>query len=81
MNTSIDRNQVSKTVMRLVESGADINARNETGRTALFTAIYQNNTEIALYLIERGAACELEDVLMSNFTLLHYAIFQVSQFA
>ena len=77
MSSSVDKEEVSKTVIKLVESGADINAQNDTGRTALFTAIYQNNTEIALYLIEKGAAVEIEDVQwMSNFTLLHYACFQ-----
>ena len=76
MSSSVDREQIIRTVMKLVEKGADINARNETGRTALFTAIYQNNTEIAMYLIDKGASCQLEDILMSNFTLLHYACFQ-----
>ena len=65
-----------KTVKRLVECGADINAMNDHGRTALFYAIYQNNTEIALFLIEKGAKCELECIQMSNFTLLHYACVQ-----
>lgn len=76
MSANIERDIITKTVKKLVESGADVNARNESGRTALFTAIYQNNTDIALYLIEKGAKCELTDVLMSNFTLLHYACFQ-----
>ena len=72
----MDKNKIINTVTRLIECGADINAVNENGRTALFSAIYQNNTDIALYLIEKGAKCELEDILMSNFTLLHYACFQ-----
>jgi ankyrin repeat protein len=76
MSSSINKDQVHMLVKRLIECGADINARNDSGRTPLFTAIYQNNTEIALYLIEKGAECELDDVLMSNFTLLHYACFQ-----
>ena len=76
MSSQIDQSQILKTVKRLIESGADVNAKNETGRTALFTAIYQNNTEIALYLIEQGAQCELEDLVLRNFTLLHYACFQ-----
>lgn len=29
-----------------------------------------------MYLIEIGAKCDLEDRLVSNFTLLHYACFQ-----
>lgn len=76
MSTNVDNEQITKIVKCLIQYGADINAKNETGRTALFTAIYQNNTEIALYLIKSGAKCELEDRLMSNFTLLHYACFQ-----
>lgn len=76
MSSVIDKERIIDLVIKLVEAGADVNAKNETGRTALFTAIYQNNTDIAMYLIENGAKCELEDSLMSNFTLLHYACFQ-----
>ncbi len=76
MNTNIEQDQIFRVVEKLIKYGADINAKNETGRTALFTAIYQNNTEIALYLIENGAICELEDKIMNNFTLLHYVVFQ-----
>lgn len=77
MSSEVERDRIMDLVVKLVAAGADVNAKNETGRTALFTAIYQNNTDIALYLIESaGAKCELEDVLMSNFTLLHYACFQ-----
>ena len=77
MSTNIEQEQILKIVKKLVSHQADINAKNEAGRTALFTAIYQNNTEIALFLIENGAKCELEDKIMSNFTLLHYVVFQV----
>lgn len=72
-----NREQIFKLVKRLVQSGANVNAINESGRTPLFTAIYQNNTEIALYLLENGATCtETNEMLKSNFTLLHYACFQ-----
>jgi ankyrin repeat protein len=74
MSSNMKQEEVNKLVKRLVDLGADVNAKNDTDRTALFTAIYQNNTEVALYLIEKGAKCE--DVLMSNLTLLHYACFQ-----
>ncbi len=77
MSDNIEQDQIFNIVKNLIAHGANINAKNETGRTALFTAIYQNNTEIALYLIENGAICELEDKSMSNFTLLHYVVFQV----
>ena len=72
----MDKSKIMTTVKRLIECGSEINATNDNGRSALFSAIYQNNTEIALYLIDKGAKCELEDILMSNFTLLHYACFQ-----
>lgn len=76
MSTEIEKIQILNTVKDLVLHGAEINAKNEAGRTALFTAIYQNNTEIALFLINNGAKCQLEDRIMSNFTLLHYVVFQ-----
>ncbi len=76
MNANIENESIKQIVKTLIEHGVDIDAKNENGRTALFTAIYQNNTEIALYLIEKNATCELKDNLMSNFTLLHYACFQ-----
>jgi len=77
MNVDVEQSQILSIVKELVGRGANINARNEAGRTALFTAVYQNNTEIALYLIEMGANCELEDRVVNNFTLLHYVVFQV----
>lgn len=76
MSSLFTNDQIIKLVKLLVDCGANINAKNESGRTALFTAIYQNNTQIALYLIEKGAECQMEDDLMSNFTLVHYACFQ-----
>jgi len=80
MNTNVKQRQILEIVMALVERGANINAQNAAGRTALFTAVYQNNTEIALYLIEKGAKCQLEDTVVNNFTLLHYVVFQVIKF-
>jgi ankyrin repeat protein len=69
--------QVFDVIKKLVALGCDINAVNDSGRTALFTAVYQNNTEIALFLINQNAKFELEDdVIMGNYTLLHYACFQ-----
>jgi ankyrin repeat protein len=76
MSADIEKDQIIDIVKDLVSHGADINAKNSAGRSALFTAIYQNNTQIALYLIENGANCHLEDKIMSNFTLLHYVVFQ-----
>lgn len=76
MNSEFTTEQILKIVKLLVDCGADLNAKNESGRTALFTAIYQNNTQIALFLIEHGAECQMQDDLLSNFTLVHYACFQ-----
>jgi uncharacterized protein len=76
MSTNIDPNQIIEICRDLIEHGADINAKNDNGRTALFTAIYQNNTELAIMLIDNGAECEIDNSIMSNFTLLHYAVFQ-----
>jgi ankyrin repeat protein len=64
-------------IRRLVEEGgADVNARNESGRTALFTAVYENMTDIALYLIDAGATCLLDERDTANYTLIHYAVLQ-----
>lgn len=42
---------------------------------ALFTSIYQDNTDIALCLIKNGASLVFEDKKKENFTLLHYACY------
>ena len=76
MSVNIENEQIIRIVKALIKHGANVNAKNDNGRTALFTAIYQNNTDIALCLIENGADCEIENTIMSNFTLLHYACFQ-----
>lgn len=76
MSSNIEPSQITDVCKALIRHGADVNIKNDNGRTALFTAIYQNNTEIALCLIENGAQCEIENSVMSNFTLLHYACFQ-----
>ncbi len=39
----------------LVEAGADINYKNEYGQTVLREAVLQNNYEVVLYLLEKGA--------------------------
>ena len=76
MTANIEASQITAICKELILHGADVNIKNDNSRTALFTAIYQNNTEIALCLIENGAQCEIENSVMSNFTLLHYACFQ-----
>lgn len=75
-DNDIENEQIIQIVKALLKHGANVNARNDNGRTALFTAIYQNNTEIALCLIENGANLEYDDIKKENFTLLHYACYQ-----
>lgn len=40
---------------RLIKSGADVNAKNENGRTALMYAAWNNVTDVAKVLIDAGA--------------------------
>ena len=39
----------------LVENGADANAKDDNGRTALMDASYNGHLEIVKYLVENGA--------------------------
>lgn len=43
----------------LVEKGADVNAQDSGGATALHLALWKDYTPIALYLIEHGASSNL----------------------
>lgn len=44
----------------LLDAGADIDASDSHGATALYTAIRRHDTELALYLIRRGAEVNTE---------------------
>lgn len=44
----------------LLDHGADINAQNADGSTALHLACI-SNSDVATYLVQRGADCEIED--------------------
>jgi len=42
-------------IQRLIDLGADINLATKYGQTALGTALYIKNSEVALFLVRRGA--------------------------
>ena len=48
-------------VRSLLERGAGVDARDETGATALVAAAYGNHVEVARALIEAGADVDVED--------------------
>ena len=45
----------------LLDRGADINARNNSGRTPLHTSTYMERIEVVRVLLERGADVGAED--------------------
>jgi len=51
-----------KAVRVLLDSGADINAKNGEGNTPLFAATYQQHSEIAAILIEKGADVNIKNI-------------------
>ena len=55
MNNDIDE------VIRLLEAGADVNARDEDGDTALMWAVFKGHKDVALVLYEAGANPEMLD--------------------
>ncbi|MGM9968071.1 MULTISPECIES: ankyrin repeat domain-containing protein [unclassified Rummeliibacillus] len=48
-------------VKKLIRSGADLDQRNERGRTPLMIATYNNDVEIAKILIATGADVNIQD--------------------
>jgi serine/threonine-protein phosphatase 6 regulatory ankyrin repeat subunit B len=48
-------------VKRLIEKGADVNARNNGGSTALMRASYRGRQDIVQLLIEAGADVNVQD--------------------
>jgi len=54
---AIENNDVNE-VKRLIEDGADLEARDERKRTALYVACSEGHLEIAKLLIENGADIE-----------------------
>ncbi len=53
MRASLEGN--TETVKRLLESGADVNAKDDEGRTALMFAVTNMQTDSAKALVEHGA--------------------------
>jgi uncharacterized protein len=50
-----------RTVERLLEQGASVDARDESGRTALIAAAYGNHLDVAKLLVEAGADVNAKD--------------------
>jgi len=46
---------------KLIDSGADVNAKNKDGDTPLHTATWKGNIEIVKLLIENGANLNIQD--------------------
>lgn len=60
-------------LMRLfISRGADINAVNANGETALVLAAWRGNQEAVTWLLERGARINMPD---RQWSALHYAVF------
>ena len=56
--------------LKLLQEGADINARDAHGRTPVMIATYQHNTEMVRELIQAGADINIRDYNKEN-PLLH----------
>ena len=54
------------TVQKLIQEGADINGRDELGRTAVMAATHGNHVDTVLALIEAGADVDIRDNRMDN---------------
>ena len=65
------KNGSLKQCRKLLQKGADINATNSTGQTALLVAMMSNRISMAKFLIEQGANTNMSSA--SGLTPLHYA--------
>ncbi|REJ91992.1 MAG: ankyrin repeat domain-containing protein [Planctomycetota bacterium] len=67
-----------KLAEKLLEAGADMEARDSMGRTALVCAIHRNQTALAKFLIEEGADLNTRSSMAAGMvfglTPTHYAI-------
>lgn len=53
-------------VRELLNSGVDINAQDEQGRTAVMIATYANDAEMVKVLIDEGADVDIQDDMLNN---------------
>ncbi|RAP78730.1 ankyrin repeat domain-containing protein [Paenibacillus montanisoli] len=56
-------------VLKLLQDGADINATDERGRTAVMAATYNNNVPMVKALIQKGADINIRDNNLNNVLL------------
>src|SRR5829696_3365232 len=61
LNTVTDKGVDAAQIQALLSRGADIDARDEAGRTALLIATHSNRIEVAKALIEAGADVNAKD--------------------
>ena len=57
---------VTEKVLQLLDAGADINARDEQGRTAIMAATHSNHPGVVKALIEAGADVNIQDHRRDN---------------
>lgn len=55
-----------KTVLSMLEKGAELNAVDEYGRTAVMTATYNNQVKMVEALIQKGADLNIRDHNLNN---------------
>ncbi len=56
----------AEAVRRLLDDGADVDARDSSGRTAVTAAVYAGSVETTRALVDAGADVDLQDDMRSN---------------
>ncbi|WP_249315854.1 ankyrin repeat domain-containing protein [Bacillus sp. FJAT-49711] len=59
----------TENVLKLLEDGANINATDDLGRTAVLAATYNNNVDTVKALIQKGADINIRDNKLNNVIL------------